>query len=232
MMRLDRFLSKTLYITRKEARLLLRQKRITLNGSITTKLGAIMDEHQDKVYFDGKELIYEEYSYYLINKPAGYVCAAKDAINPTIIEYNPLFMQKKLHTVGRLDKNTTGVLILTNNGEMTHKLISPKSKIFKTYFVNTSEMIPANLINIFAEGFNIDNEFKTMPAKLEILTETTARLSIYEGKYHQVKRMFKTFGINVVKLHREQFGSLRVDDLEIGEFRKLTISDLEKLIKD
>lgn len=231
-MRLDRFLSKTLYITRKEARLLLRQKRITLNGSITTKLGAIMDEHQDKVYFDGKELIYEEYSYYLINKPAGYVCAAKDAINPTIIEYNPLFMQKKLHTVGRLDKNTTGVLILTNNGEMTHKLISPKSKIFKTYFVNTSEMIPANLINIFAEGFNIDNEFKTMPAKLEILTETTARLSIYEGKYHQVKRMFKTFGINVVKLHREQFGSLRVDDLEIGEFRKLTISDLEKLIKD
>lgn len=232
MMRLDRFLSKTLYVTRKEARLLLRQKRITLNGNVTTTLGEIINEHQDTVCFDGEKLVYEEFSYYLINKPAGYICASKDAINPTIIEYNPLFSLKGLHTVGRLDKDTTGVLILTNNGSLTHKLISPKSKIIKTYFVNTAEEIPANLITIFAEGFDLNNEFKTLPAKLEILTETTARLSIYEGKFHQVKKMFKEFGINVIKLHREQFGSIRVDDLKIGEFRKLSINELESLIKD
>lgn len=231
-MRIDRFLSTTLLITRKESKALLRQKKVTINGEVVTGHGTIINTDKDCVHYDGELIVYEEFYYYIINKPAGYVCATKDGVNPTIIDYNPLFSAKKLHTVGRLDKDTTGVLLLTNNGPLTHKLISPKSQIPKVYHVKTAEKITPNLITIFKEGFLVDNDFKTLPAILEIISENEARLSIYEGKYHQVKRMFKTFGITVIKLHREQFGALRVDDLEIGEFRKLNISDIENLIKD
>ncbi len=231
-MRIDRFLSKTLLITRKEARALLQTHKVTVNNKVIKNAGFHVDEVHDEVFVNDEKIIYEQFQYYLLNKPAGYICANNDNLHSTVFDLDPLFGAMDLHTVGRLDKDTTGALILTNNGTLTHRLINPKFKIAKTYFVITNNAINHNLIPLFENGFMIDEKLKTLPAKLEIISEKEARLTIYEGKYHQVKRMFRHFDLSVISLHREQFGFLRVDDMEIGEFRKLAPQEIENLIKD
>lgn len=235
-MRLDRFVAKTLFLSRNEVKKLIRNNLIYVNDKAINNDGFQVNTNLDKVCFENRELHYEEYVYYLMNKPAGYICANEDKINPTIIDYAPEFIAHKVHTVGRLDKDTTGALILTNDGTLTHKLISPKNNISKVYKVTTDKQIDPSLIEHFAKGFIVNNEFTTLPAKLEILSDNVALVTIVEGKYHQVKRMFSAFDLKVISLNRESFAALRVDDLALGEFRRLHKSELEilheKLIVD
>lgn len=231
-MRLDRFLAKTLGHTRTEVKKLIRNGLIKINGVVVKTDGFQVQTTVDEVTFGDQILEYEEYQYYIINKPAGYICANEDNLHPTIIEYAPEFITHKVHTVGRLDKDTTGALLLTNDGKLTHQLISPKSEIPKVYIATLDGKLSADLIPLFAAGFTINEEFKTLPATLEIIDDTTARVSVIEGKYHQIKRMFAAFGLKVIALHRERFGPLDVFDLKIGEYRKLGKNEVKLLIKD
>lgn len=231
-MRLDRFLAKTLGHTRTEVKKLIRNGLIKINGVVVKTDGFQVQTTVDEVTFGDQILEYEEYQYYIINKPAGYICANEDNLHPTIIDYAPEFITHKVHTVGRLDKDTTGALLLTNDGKLTHQLISPKSEIPKVYIATLDDKLSADLIPLFAAGFTINEEFKTLPATLEIIDDTTARVSVIEGKYHQIKRMFAAFGLKVIALHRERFGPLDVFDLKIGEYRKLGKNEVKLLIKD
>ena len=228
-MRLDRFLAKTLGETRTTVKKYIRTKKVTVNGEVIISDGFQVDTINDVVAFDGEVLQYEEFQYYLINKPEGYVCTNEDNVNPTIISFAPEFMMYKLHTVGRLDKDTTGALLLTNNGKLTHQLISPKKNVEKVYLATTDLPIKGELVAHFARGIKIDEDFTTLPATLEIVESNVGRVTVVEGKFHQIKRMFQAFGLNVVKLHREQFAGLRVDDLEIGEYRKLEHDEINSI---
>ncbi|OQC10990.1 MAG: Ribosomal small subunit pseudouridine synthase A [Tenericutes bacterium ADurb.Bin087] len=231
-MRLDRFLAKTLGESRTTVKKYIRGKKVTINGEVVTSEGFQVDTNNDVVIFNGDVLHYEEFQYFLINKPEGYVCANEDNVHPTIISFAPEFIMYNLHTVGRLDKDTTGALLLTNNGKLTHKLISPKKRVNKVYLATTDLPIKSELIAHFARGIKIDDDFTTLPATLEIVDVNVGRVTVVEGKFHQIKRMFQTFGLTVTFLHREQFASLRVDDLKIGEYRKLTNEEINLLIKD
>lgn len=231
-MRLDRFLSKTLGESRTNVKKLIRNRLIFVNDEVIISDGFHIDTAVDIVRYLDQVLHYEEFQYYLINKPAGYVCAIEDNINPTIVEYAPEFIKYKLHTVGRLDKDTTGALILTNDGRLTHRLISPKNAIEKVYIAEVDSDIDESLIPQFSGGFVINDEFKTLPATLEIINPQKARVTVIEGKYHQIKRMFAAFGLKVLSLHRERFANLLVDDLALGEYRPLTREELKSLIKD
>lgn len=230
-MRLDRFLAKTLGESRKDIKKVIRTGKVSVNNEIITQDGFHVDTAIDEVVFGGEILDYQEFRYYLINKPAGYICANEDKLNPTIINYDPLFTKYNLHTVGRLDKDTTGALMLTNDGKLTHRLISPKHKIEKIYRVETDLPIPSDLVSTFATGFSVNDEYITLPAKLQIVSENIALVTLIEGKYHQVKRMFGQFGLKVVSLHRDQFYILTVDDLELGQFRELTKQELGVILK-
>lgn len=222
MMRLDRFLAHLGLGSRKDVRLLIRTRRVMINEKVATKDSDQVNSSIDKVTLDGEPLIYKEFKYYLLNKPVGYVCANEDNLTATVMELNPDFNRFSLHTVGRLDKDTTGVLLLTNNGRLTHQLISPKYNINKLYYAEVDQDLSDDLIQQFSDGFVVNNEYLTLPAKLEIINPRFARLTLNEGKYHQVKRMFLHFGYKVISLHREQFHTLRVDDLAPGQSRELT----------
>ena len=222
MMRLDRFLAHLGLGSRKDVRLLIRTRRVMINEKVATKDSDQVNSSIDKVTLDGEPLIYKEFKYYLLNKPVGYVCANEDNLTATVMELNPDFNRFSLHTVGRLDKDTTGVLLLTNNGRLTHQLISPKYNIKKLYYAEVDQDLSDDLIQQFSDGFVVNNEYLTLPARLEIISPRFARLTLNEGKYHQVKRMFLHFGYKVISLHREQFHTLRVDDLAPGQSRELT----------
>jgi len=231
-MRLDRFLANTLGETRTTVKKLIRTRQIFVNDEVITNEGFHIDTAIDVVRYNDSVLQYEEYQYYLINKPAGYICANEDNIHPVITDFAPEFIKYKLHTVGRLDKDTTGALILTNDGKLTHRLISPKNGFEKVYLAEVDNDLFADLIVHFRDGFVINNEFKTLPATLKIISPHVARVTVIEGKYHQIKRMFSAFGLKVIKLHRESFASLNVADLPIGHYRRLTKDELTYLIKD
>ena len=229
MMRLDRFLAHLGLGSRKDVRLLIRTRRVMINEKVATKDSDQVNSSIDKVTLDGEPLIYKEFKYYLLNKPVGYVCANEDNLTATVMELNPDFNRFSLHTVGRLDKDTTGVLLLTNNGRLTHQLISPKYNINKVYYAQVDQDLNNDLIQQFSDGFVVNNEYLTLPAKLEIINPRFARLTLNEGKYHQVKRMFLHFGYKVISLHREQFHTLRVDDLAPGQSRELTSEEETRL---
>lgn len=229
MMRLDRFLAHLGLGSRKDVRLMIRTKRIKINDKFAISDSAQVNTSIDKVTLDDEPLIYKEFKYFLLNKPTGYICANEDNLSATVMELNPDFNKFDVHTVGRLDKDTTGVLLLTNNGRLTHQLISPKYNINKVYFAEVDQDLSDELIQQFSDGFIVNNEYLTLPAKLEIINPRFARLTLNEGKYHQVKRMFLHFGYNVITLHREQFHTLRVDDLPLGQSRELTSEEESSL---
>lgn len=232
MMRLDRYLSHVGLGTRKDVKVLIRTKRIKLNDKVVTSDSAQVNTSCDQVKLDEVPLVYKEFKYYLLNKPSGYVCANEDNLSATVISLNEEFSRFDVHTVGRLDKDTTGTLLLTNNGRLTHQLINPKFKVDKVYLATVDKDLDDSLVKAFQEGFLVNDEYMTLPSKLVILSPTLARLTLNEGKYHQVKRMFLHFGYKVLSLHREQFHTLRVDELKIGESRELTLEEEKSLFVD
>ena len=227
-MRLDKYLANSGIGSRSEVKRIIKDKRIKVNGEIAKSDSFDVDETKDTVLFDNNEIKYKKFYYILLNKPQGYVSASIDNVYPPVTDLLPEYRFANLHTVGRLDVDTTGVLLLTNNGDLTHKLISPKYKVDKVYEVEVDKKIAWNLEEIFKNGIELDGEL-TLPANLLIIDEKHAELTLHQGKFHQVKRMFKKFGYEVLKLNRKRFAFLTVDDLDVGEYRELTLEEEKKL---
>ena len=229
-MRLDKFLANSGIGSRSEVKRIIKDKRIRVNGEIIKSDSFNVDETKDVVLFDETEIKYKKFYYILLNKPQGYVSASIDNVYPPVTDLLPEYRFANLHTVGRLDVDTTGALLLTNNGDLTHKLISPKYKVDKVYEVEVDKKIDRNLVEIFKNGIELDGEL-TLPADLLIIDDKHAELTLHQGKFHQVKRMFRKFGYEVVKLNRKSFAGLTVEDLSLGEYRELTIEEEELLLK-
>ncbi len=227
-MRLDKFLAQQLGVSRAIALRELRNKRVTVDGEIV-KTGSLKLDPQQRVEFDGNVL--EQIAgprYFMLNKPQGYVCSTDDPDHPTVLYFLEEPVAYKLHAAGRLDIDTTGLVLMTDDGQWSHRITSPKHHCEKTYLVTLEQPLAEDTAAQFTAGVQLHNEESlTKPAVLEQLEECVVRLTISEGRYHQVKRMFAAVGNRVVELHRERIGDIVLDeDLEPGEYRPLTEAEI------
>ncbi len=236
-MRIDKYIRVSQNITRNDARQIIKKKRVRINDTIVTDNSMYVLDN-DKVYLDDKEIIYKEFYYLMLNKPKGYVCAKEDKLNKILIdlisdEYN----KEEMIIVGRLDIDTTGLIFITNDGPLTHKLTSPKFDLCKKYFVETDCAFSSDDIKAFEEGVTIfetiDTPYKCKKANLEICSNpNNAYITITEGKYHQVKKMCKSCGHDVLNLKRVSVDGVNLDPLlKEGEYRELTEEELNILKK-
>lgn len=235
-LRLDKFLSSQLNISRTDAKKLLRQKGVTVNGKSVVKGEFQLQTDNDVVSVNGKAVEYKEYIYIMLNKPKGVVSATEDSDDVTVIDILPESLKRSgLFPAGRLDKNTTGFVLITDNGAFAHDILSPSHHVPKTYIVDVEREVSADEFSLFEKGMLIGDElFK--PAKLKFLEKNedsnTFRyeIIIVEGRYHQIKRMFGSTGNPVVELERIAIGKLPLDrSLLPGEARELTESDIDLL---
>jgi len=227
-MRLDKFLSQQLGISRALVARELRAKRVTVDGEIV-KSGALKLSPEQRVEFDGNVLNQiTGPRYFMLNKPQGYVCSTDDPDHPTVLYFLDEPVAYKLHAAGRLDIDTTGLVLMTDDGQWSHRITSPRHHCEKTYLVTLEHPLSADTAEQFAAGVQLHNEDSlTLPAQLEQVEERLVRLTISEGRYHQVKRMFAAVGNRVVALHRERIGAIVMDDdLEPGEYRLLTDEEI------
>lgn len=231
-MRLDKFLCETLSVSRKEAKDYIKKNELTVNGKRITDNGFILDEINDKVFLDSKELKYEKFVYYMLNKPAGVVSATNDNTSKTVIDLLKDENKKDLFSVGRLDKDTVGLLLITNDGEFSHYLISPKHHVYKTYNVKLLKSINKEAVKKLEEGVELVGDGITKPARVEVISDHEINLSICEGMFHQVKRMLIAVDNEVVFLKRISIGNLKLDDnLKEGDYRRLSVEELDLLNK-
>lgn len=229
-MRLDKMLSSCGLGTRKEVKELIRKKHITINGNVITNDDYKVDENKDIVLVDNQPITYQKYIYIMLHKPAGVVSATFDPKEKTVIDLVPEYAYFDLFPFGRLDKDTEGLLILSNDGQLAHNLLSNKKHVSKKYYVEIEGLLNNEDIEIFKKGMTIDNNEKCLPAKIEIISNNTCFLTITEGKFHQAKRMFEKVNKPVKYLKRVEFGNLKLDEnLEKGEYRLLTEKEIEKL---
>ena len=232
MERLDKVLSNLGYGSRKEIKQAVRKGIIEVNGEVVKDNGMQVDPEKDKIFVNGEEIFYRKYIYLMMNKPDGVVSATFDNRDETVVDlleiehqvFNPF-------PVGRLDKDTVGLLLLTNDGELNHRLISPKWKVDKIYYAKIDKKVTEADIKKFKSGITLDDGYLCKEAKLEILNATDegseVMVTIQEGKFHQVKRMFEAVNKSVVYLKRVEFGTLKLDeDLEEGEYRELTDEEI------
>ena len=230
-MRLDKFLKDTGFGSRKEVKVLIKQKRVSVNDVVISNEGISVNENIDIIKVDNKQVIYIKYVYIMLNKPQGVVSATIDNVHSTVIDLINDYKYLDLFPVGRLDIDTEGLLLITNDGALSHNLLSPKKHVDKTYYLETNEVLTSDDINQIESGVLIDNEL-TLPAKLEIVNDNKYLLTIHEGKFHQVKRMISSVGKKVTFLKRIKFGSLELDkDLPLGSYRLLTNEEIEELKK-
>lgn len=233
MIRLDKYLADMGVGTRSELKKIIRNGRVLVDGAPVKKPEEKVDPDVQQVMVDGKIISYNQYEYYMLHKPEGVVSATKDMKEKTVIDLITGTKRKDLFPVGRLDKDTEGLLLITNDGDLAHRLLSPSKHVDKTYYATIDGIVTEADIQAFKEGLDIGDEDKTMPADLEILSsaETSEiKVTIQEGRYHQVKRMFEAVGKKVVYLKRLSMGSLFLDEsLKKGEFRMLTEEEIDKL---
>lgn len=226
-MRLDKYIASVTDLSRNDA------KRAIKSGLVRVE-GAVVDAPQyeiaptAQVDIEGRQLRRATPRYFMLHKPIDYICAAKDRRHRTVLDLFDVDNVENLHVAGRLDIDTTGLVLLTDDGQWSHRITSPKSDCEKTYWLQTAEPIPATAIEQFARGLFLHSEKqRLLPAQLEIIDEITARLTLREGKYHQVKRMFGALGNAVVKLHRERIGAVVLDpDLAEGCYRPLSALEI------
>ena len=239
MIRIDKYLADCGIGTRSEVKKYIKAKQITVNGSLVLKPEEKVDETKDEICFKGQPITYEKYVYYLFHKPAGCVTAKQDNVHQTVMDYFPEDIRvKDIAPVGRLDLDTEGLLLLTNDGPLTHHLLSPTHHIPKTYYAILDKEVPEDAIKKFKEGVDIGDDKPTLPAELVIKPVIedeggkyiySAELTIHEGRFHQVKRMFEAVGCTVIYLKRLSMGSLTLGDLPKGEYRKLANNEISKL---
>ena len=243
--RVDKILSHNGFGSRKDIKKLLRTCEVLVNGKRIYDPGFQFSKERDTITIDGEEIDLHDNLYLMMNKPQHYVCSTKEGDHETVFDLlddslRTPYLQDKLHLVGRLDMDTEGLLLFTTDGELTHRLISPKSHISKTYLcgLEHTETVDhqTEITTKFEAGIEVgpeDNEqgFTCQPAQIKWIDEKTAHLTIYEGKYHQVKRMFAAVGNKIVYLKRISMGQLKLDEsLELGEYKELYESDLQLLV--
>ncbi|CCL16149.1 pseudouridine synthase [Clostridioides difficile] len=234
--RIDKILSNLGYGSRSEIKKYCKQGSVVVNGSEVSNTGTQVDTENDEILFNGEEVIYREYIYLMMNKPDGYISATTDKYDPTVLDLIDLsYLAFEPFPVGRLDKDTEGLLVLTNDGKLSHRVLSPKKHVPKTYYAKIDGVVTEEDVEAFLEGVVLDDGYKTMPSQLNILKsddESEIELTIHEGKFHQVKRMFESVGKKVVYLKRLSMGNLKLDEsLELGEYRELTDEEV-KLIEE
>ena len=235
-MRLDKYLCECQVGSRTEVKKYIRQGLVTVNQAAALRPEQKVDEKSDVVCCRGKMLPYRQFLYYVFYKKPGCVTAVTDARHATVMDDFPPELKKRLAPVGRLDLDTEGLLLLTDDGAFTHHILSPTHHMEKTYEACLDSPVPVSAVALFAEGVDIGDDTKTLPARLEILpveyepghTKScyAARLTITEGRYHQVKRMFSAVGCQVIKLKRLSIGSLTLEGLQPGEYRALTEAEI------
>lgn len=232
-MRLDKFLADAGLGTRSEVKSQIKKGRVLVNGQPVRQPERKIEPGIDAVAIDGEAVGYQEHYYYMLYKPAGVVSATEDSRWETVLDLLELPVKKRLFPVGRLDKDTEGLLLLTDDGELAHQLLSPKKHVGKLYYAKVEGRVTKEDIEAFSKGLRIEEDFVTLPARLTVLKEgesSEVELLIYEGKFHQVKRMFEAVGKKVVYLKRLSMGSLRLDEsLQPGKSRPLTDQEIKKL---
>ena len=236
-MRLDKYLVACAVGSRTEVKNFLKSGRVTVNGKKEKSAKLQIDEETDEICFDGQKLDYEEFVYYMMNKPQGVISATEDPKHKTVLDLlDDLARSKEVFPVGRLDIDTHGLLLLTNDGKLAHALLSPKRHVDKTYLAQVKGIMTDEDIETFAQGIPL-KDFTCQPAKLELVSvdaeknQSLVRVTIAEGKFHQVKRMVAYCGKEVVDLQRLTMGTLTLDeDLKRGEWRRLTKDELEGLL--
>ena len=232
--RLDKFLADAGKGTRSEVKKFIQKGQVQVNGAPAKKPELKVDPEKDTVILSGETVgVAPEFVYYLLNKPAGCVSATEDRNDRTVMEYVPSD-RKGIFPVGRLDKDTEGLLLITDDGMLAHELLSPRKHVDKVYFAKVSGQFGENEIARFKEGLDIGNGERSKQARLQILKadvqESEVLITIMEGKFHQVKRMVKAVGSEVLYLKRLSMGSLKLDEeLKLGEYRRLTKAELQEL---
>ncbi|MDR0963100.1 MAG: rRNA pseudouridine synthase [Clostridium sp.] len=236
-MRLDRFLCEVGIGSRKEVKEIIRNGSVTVNGELAKQADMKIREDTDQVVCLGKTCLYQQFSYFILHKPSGVVTATKDDRDKTVMDcfteaFGLMFPDRSVPTnlapVGRLDKDTEGLLLITNDGLLAHRLLSPAKHVDKTYYVRAMGQLSVEDIEPLCSGVDIGDETPTLPAKAEILCsnkdETELHLTIHEGRFHQIKRMLVAVGSQVIYLKRVQFGSLKLDDtLPVGAIREINV---------
>lgn len=238
--RLDKFLADMSVGTRSQVKELISKGRVKLNGSVVKEASVKVNRETSVVEADGKRIAYRTYEYYMLNKPAGVVSATEDKNEKTVLDLITGKARKDLFPIGRLDKDTEGLLIITNDGELSHKLLSPKNHVDKTYYVETDIHIDKKMAELLENGVDIGDDKLTMRAEVKIINQEAedkdlpagqrniSYITLREGRFHQVKRMYKAVGATVTYLKRVSMGGLKLDDsLKPGEYRPLTEKEIK-----
>lgn len=236
MMRLDKYLCETGFGTRSQVKDLLKKGQVMVNGEVVKKPELKINETTDQILCQGKKASYQKNIYLMLHKPAGVVSATEDNREKTVLDLvRPEDRKNGLFPVGRLDRDTEGLLLLTDDGELAHRLLSPKKHVDKTYYAKIDGQVTEEHVKQFREGLDIGDEKKTLPAVLTILLSgpvSEIEVTIHEGRFHQIKRMFEAVGCKVTYLKRLSMGSLVLDEtLPPEEYRPLTEAELEGLTK-
>ena len=235
-MRVDKLLSNVGVASRSELKKYCKQGLISVNGKVINNPGVQVDSENDDVRFNGEKIVYREFVYIMLNKPDGYISATFDKYDPIVLDLiDQSYLVFEPFPVGRLDKDTEGLLVLTNDGQLAHRVLSPKKHVPKTYYAKIQGKVTEEDILAFEKGVILDDGYETMPSQLKILKSddmSEIELTIHEGKFHQVKRMFESVGKKVVYLKRLSMGKLKLDEsLGLGEYRELTEEEV-KLIEE
>ena len=230
--RIDKMLSNVTNISRSEIKRFIKRGEVTVNGRVVKTADEKIDPESSEVKLKGQTIGYDEFVYIMLNKPKGILSASNDKNRKTGVDLVPNDMKRqKLFPVGRLDKDTTGLIIITNDGEYAHKIISPKNKTGKVYIATLDGDLKEELVSEFKKGVVLADGTKCRPANLEILESNVARLTLFDGKYHEVKRMFGVFGLGVNELHRQAIGKLFLPEtLKSGECLLMSVKDVEKTL--
>lgn len=233
LVRLDKYLADMRMGTRSEVKKYIRKGRVQVDGIIVKESDLKLDFTNSEVLFDNTKVEYETFEYYMLNKPAGVVSATADNYNKTVVELITDAKNKDLFPVGRLDKDTEGLLLITNDGDLAHRLLSPKKHVSKVYYARVEGLLTEEEVTLFSQGIELDEDFTTLPAQLDIIEAgeiSTAKITIFEGKFHQIKRMFEFVGKDVIYLKRLSMGKLILDEtLAPGEYRRITKEELTSI---
>lgn len=230
MERIDKVISSQSNFSRKEVRKMILKKRVTVDGEIVDKYDTKIDQSRAVIAIDGKDIDLKKNIYLILNKPKGYISATEDKSQRTVLELVPEeFKERELFPAGRLDKDTTGLMLITNDGVMAHNILSPRKHIKKIYEVTIDIDMTDEMVDGFKNGIRL-NDAECKSAELKITRKNTGIVIIKEGRYHQIKRMFGCYGAKVLELNRIGMGNLSLPkELKLGECRELTENELEKL---
>lgn len=230
-MRLDKFLSDLNFGSRKRVKKLIKAGHVKVNDEVITDSSFDFDENNEVVKYDDEVLEYSLFVYLALNKPKDYISSTIDELYPSIVNLVDPMYAKRVRIVGRLDADTTGIILLTDDGRLNNRLTHPNRSISKIYRVTLNHDIPEKLIEEFAKGVDIGKGEITRPAELKIVAPNVAEVTLKEGKYHEIKRMFDRFDLDVIELDRLLFGPISYEGLEVGGSRKLTHEEVEKLME-